>query len=147
MPEIVISAAHPSDLPAIRDLISEAGLPLDGFGGVAADVIVARDEASIVIGTASLEHHGRNGLIRSVAVDPAHRGGGVGSALAGAVEARALSNGFESVYLLTETAQRFFSGRGYQVVARDSAPGPIAESVEWSQACGVSAIAMMRAVV
>jgi amino-acid N-acetyltransferase len=141
-----IGAAHPSDLAVVRDLLVAAGLPLDGFGAVAADVVVARDETSAVVGTASLEHYGDDGLIRSVAVAADHRGEGIGSALAEAIEKRAADSGFSAVYLLTDTAETFFARRGYRVVARESAPDAVRASIEWSQACGVSAIPMMRTI-
>lgn len=139
---ITIGRAHPSDLTTVRDLIRRAGLPLDGLGQAPADVFVARSGAEVV-GTAALERHGGHGLLRSLAVSEQHRGTGVGSRLAEAAEERARDLGLDGVYLLTDTAPAFFTGRGYVVIERDAAPEPVMVSVEWAVACGESAVPMV----
>ncbi len=139
---IAIESARPSDLPAVRDLIESVGLPLDGFGEVPTEVFVAREGESVV-GTASLETHGGDGLLRSVAVDELWRGDGIGDALVRAAEVQAHRIGLAAVYLLTDTAGEFFAGRGYLVIDRDAGPVPIMASIEWSVACGETAIPMM----
>jgi len=139
---IAIESARTSDLPSVRDLILAAGLPLDGFGAVPTETYVARDRG-VVVGTASLETHGGDGLLRSVAVDEIRRGERIGAALAGAAEARAREAGLAGVYLLTETAPDFFAHRGYVVIDRDAGPGPIMASVEWSVGCGDTAVPML----
>lgn len=139
---ITVERATDADLSAIRDVVAAAGLPLDGLGDVPTDFIVARDDGRVV-GTAALEHHGGHGLLRSVAVIETLRRGGVGSRLVDAAELSAREAGLAGVYLLTDTAEEFFAGRGYRVIARDAGPGAIMASVEWSEACGVSAVPMM----
>jgi len=139
---ITIESAQPSDLPVVRDLIESVGLALDGFGAVPTEVFVALDGGE-VLGTASLENHGGHGLLRSVAVEENRRGCGIGGALAGAAETYAREVGLDGVFLLTETAQVFFAGRGYSVIDRDAGPGPVMESIEWTSACGEDAIPMV----
>ena len=137
-----IDAAGPDDLAIVRSLVASAGLPLDGLGShEPTTVLVARDGGHVV-GTASLERHGSDGLVRSVAVVEEHRGSGVGSALTDAVMSEANAQGLRALYLLTETAPDFFAARGFQRIARDDAPAGVAASIEWSEACGESAIPM-----
>ncbi len=141
---IAVDRARPDELDAVERLVLEAGLPLDGFGEVPTEVFVVRS-GSAIVGTAALETHDGHALLRSVAVSEAHRGSGVGSALVAAAEDHAAGEDLEGPYLLTETAEGFFAGRGYRAIARTGGPGPIMASVEWATACGESAVPMVRA--
>lgn len=130
-----------SDLPDIRVLVADAGLPLDGLGVVPTDFFVAREDDAVV-GTAALEHHSGHGLLRSVVVAESHRGSGIGTRLVAAAERAARDAGLAGIYLLTETAEDFFAARGYRVIARDAGPAAVMSSVEWSEACSVNAVPM-----
>jgi amino-acid N-acetyltransferase len=138
---VTIRPCVASQLPLVRELISSAGLPLDGFGSVPSDVFVAVDD-DVIVGSATLEHHSGHGLLRSVAVAADRRGEGIGSALVEATEHHATGLGFDGLFLLTETAADFFADRGYEVIERDGAPGPIVASTEWAVACGATAVPM-----
>lgn len=139
---ITIDAAGSDDLAAVRSLVAAAELPLDGLGEVTTRFFVARAGDEIV-GAVAVERHGAHALLRSLVVDPGVRGRGVGAALADQAEAHAREVGLDGVYLLTETVPGFFSARGYRTIGRDSAPEPVMGSVEWSEACGESAVPMM----
>lgn len=141
MTEIV--PAGTSDLGAVRTLLVEAGLPLDGLMAVVTVPFVARDGDRIVAAVA-LERHGEDGLLRSLVVGPEHRDMGLGTALLDAAESEALRLGLGAVYLLTETASRFFAGRGYDRIDRADAPQAIMKSVEWSAACADTAVPMRK---
>jgi len=138
-----IESADRSDLPTIRELLVDAGLPVDGLFEVPTSLFVARD-GDLVVGAVALERHGDDGLLRSLVVDPSQRGKGIGSGLAGAAEAAALRQGMEGVYLLTETAADFFARQGYEPIPRDGAPEAVMASIEWTVACGASAVPMRK---
>ena len=129
-----IERATAGDLPAVEALLASAGLPLDGVAGAFGSGVVARDEGRIV-GCAAVEIYGPAALIRSVAVDPAARGHGLGSALVAAVEALARDAGAHEAYLLTETAEAWFPRFGYAPIARAEAEPAIGRSVEFTVAC------------
>ena len=140
---MTIDTADQADLEAVRGLLTDAGLPVDGLMQVPTSLFVAR-VGDQVVGAVALERHGPDGLLRSLVVDPAQRGAGIGSALADAAEREAARQGLAGVYLLTETAEGFFAGRGYDTIPRDGAPPPVTASVEWSVACGDSAVPMLK---
>ena len=129
-----IDRATGSDLPAVEALLTSAGLPLDGVGAAFRSGVVARD-AGRIVGCAAVELYGPAALVRSVAVDPAARGHGVGSALVAAVEAFARDAGAHEAYLLTETAASWFPRLGYAPIARAEAEPAIGSSVEFTVAC------------
>lgn len=130
--------------PAIEALLVEAGLPLDGARGAFSLGVVAR-EGEQIVGAAAVESYGSIGLLRSVVVRPDRRGTGLGAALVDAAEARARAAGIAELYLLTDSAERFFGHRGYAARSRSAAPAPIADSVEFRVACADTAVLMARA--
>lgn len=140
---VTIERATGNDLPAVETLLASAGLPLDGVGAAFRSGVVARDGGRIV-GCAAVEFYGPAALVRSVAVDPAARGTGVGSALLAAVEGLARDAGAHEAYLLTETAEAWFPRFGYAPIARAEAEPAIGTSVEFAVACTQACAAFHR---
>jgi N-acetylglutamate synthase-like GNAT family acetyltransferase len=140
---VPVRAAGPDDLTAIRGLLSDAGLPLDGAGEAFAHGVVATADDTVV-GAAAIERYGRDGLLRSVVVAPVLRGTGMGRALVGAAEALARDLGIRDLYLLTETASDWFPRLGYAAMERAAAPDGIAGSWEFRFACVERGVLMHR---
>jgi GNAT superfamily N-acetyltransferase len=78
--DVTITKARPDDGPELLQLLRTSGLPLDGVLDHLPTALVARSEARIV-GSAVLELYGEGALLRSVAVDTAARGTGLGRQL------------------------------------------------------------------
>ncbi|MCB1748753.1 MAG: GNAT family N-acetyltransferase [Gammaproteobacteria bacterium] len=97
-----------------------------------------------LVGVIGLECHGRDALLRSLAVCAERRGQGIGTRLVGALEARARGAGVERLWLLTETAASFFAARGYRRVDRAAAPAALAASREFAALCPATATCMAR---
>lgn len=96
------------------------------------------------VGVGGLEVNGTAGLLRSVVVEEAYRGQGVGGALVAALEERAADNGVGTLYLLTTTAAPFFAARGYEELDRERVPPAIRETTEFAELCPASATCMHR---
>lgn len=126
---------------AAARLLATAGLP--ALGGPA-DVLVALGEGGAVVGTVALETYGDDGLLRSLAVHPAHRGWGVGARLVAALEAHARDLGLDSLALLTTTAAPFFAARGYREVERAEVPKAVRASSEFRGVCPSSATCFVK---
>lgn len=139
---MTIGLARASDLPAVLALLAHHRLPAAGLEAYTDTVLVARD-AHRVVGSAALEPHGAAALLRSVAVDDAWRGTGLGQRLTAAALDLARTRGVRTVYLLTETAAGFFPRFGFQPVARDAVAPAVRGSVEFTSACPASAVAMV----
>ena len=97
-----------------------------------------------IVAAGALERHGSDALLRSLVVAPEVRSSGIGSGIVAALERLADENGVGGVYLLTDTAARFFAQRGYRRIGRDDAPEAVQASVEWSVACDKTAVPMAR---
>ena len=138
--------AAPAELVAILELLRRATLPTsDVESRTRAEFWVTTDDGRVT-GAVGLERHGRDGLLRSLVVDPADRDRGLGGALVEAVERDARASGIRRLVLLTETAQSFFERRGDVVTPRDSIMGPVAESAEFRSLCPASATCMTRSI-
>jgi amino-acid N-acetyltransferase len=138
-----IKRAAADDWPAIRDLLTEAGLPLDGAAEAFATGVVA-SHGDRLVGCAAIESYDGAALLRSVAVVPDQRGTGVGTSLIHAIEDLARDGRVMSVILLTETAEHWFSRLGYASIDRSSVPADVAGSIEFVTACSANAVAMRR---
>jgi len=142
-------AATVDDTPAILQLLTGAGLPVDGVADLLAtdarQFVVAETNARDVVAVAGLEVCCNNALLRSVAVRDDWQRHGLGQQLVQRVVCEAESRGIEALYLLTMTAEHYFPRFGFDVVARDAVPAEIANTVEFKSACPASATAMTRA--
>jgi amino-acid N-acetyltransferase len=137
-----IEAARSGDLPAILSLLERGGLPAAGLDQHLEAAVVAR-EGTRVLGCAAVEQYGDAGLLRSVAVDPSSRGLGLGIRLTEAALTLARSRGVRTVYLLTETAARFFPRFGFRPISREEVAPAVRRSVEFTEVCAVTAQAMV----
>jgi len=137
---IVLRAAVPEDLEAVRALLRDAKLPLEGVEsqfGEAWTVAVRREGR--IVGTAAVETYGACGLLRSAVVVPPLRGLGLGEALTRNRLAWARARGVREVWLLTTTAADFFDRFGFVPVDRAAAPPALQGSAEFGGACPAGA--------
>jgi amino-acid N-acetyltransferase len=95
-------------------------------------------------GLVGLEMFGDVALLRSLVVAPAGRNTGSGSALVKHAEEHARGRGVRSIYLLTTTAEAFFSRRGYAAASRDAAPAAIKTTREFAGICPASSAFMSK---
>ena len=97
-----------------------------------------------LVGCAGVDMLGEVGLLRSVAVDEAHRGTGLGKELVAAAEELAREEGVQTLYLLTDTAEGFFAGLGYRKVPREEAPADVAGTQQFAKLCPSSSSFMAK---
>lgn len=143
-PRVVIRTATASQLPQVRRLLDEAGLPTaDLVEPGPRSTFVALDGAAVV-GAVAIEPYAEAGLLRSLVVAPGWRGLGVGQALVAALEAHARAIGLERLVLLTQTAEAFFVARGYRSYERAQVPAAMRASPEFSSLCPASAACLSK---
>jgi arsenate reductase len=147
MADFTIAPATHDDERAIRALLLAADLPIDGLAiDFPVGYAVAR-RGNVVVGCAGLEHYGRDGLLRSVAVTPSERGNGIGVALVQDRLRAAQTGGLDSVYLLTTTAPAFFRQLGFDPCERSGVPPAVGSSPEFASICPTSAACLRWRVV
>ena len=143
-----IRRAGQSDWSAVRRLLQERNLPLDGAEQHLASFLVATEEGKgAVVGAVGLERYGDIGLLRSLAVAENLGKHGVGTALVHALIEQARGSGMRALFLLTTTAADWFPRFGFISVRREDLPASLAASDELRGACPASAVAMRLSLV
>ena len=142
----MIEAARDEDLPEVRELLQQLGLPLEGVDEHVRTMLVAREDGHVV-GTAALELYADGVLLRSVAVEPRWQGKQIGHELTEAALHLARAHNAEEVFLLTTTAEGFFPKFGFERTTRDEIPPAVQASVEVGLACPASATVMRKRLV
>lgn len=153
-----IEKAGRDDLARIESMLTAANLPTEGVAPLIESFFVIRDKSGHVAAAAVIEWHEEpargeptrgepthesNGLLRSVVVDPEHRGQGLGKNIVRAV----MDSTDRDLYLLTESATQFFRRLGFESIDRSLAPPALRQSEEFRCLCGESAAFMRRSVV
>jgi protein-tyrosine-phosphatase/N-acetylglutamate synthase-like GNAT family acetyltransferase len=141
MPIVAATAADGSD---VRKLLDASGLPTaDVTAALLSNFLVQHDRADLVA-VGGLEFGANSALIRSVAVAPSKRGGGLGRQMVQALETLVRGRGCHQLYLLTTSAEAYFAKLGYERVPRESAPAGIRATQEFSSLCPTSSSLMVK---
>jgi amino-acid N-acetyltransferase len=130
--------------PQVEQLLATCNLPASDLSPEHLEHFFACGVAGAPKGVVGLELYGQVALLRSLAVAADCRGMGCGKALVAKAESYARSGGVTELYLLTTTAERFFERLGYTRAARESAPGEIRRTQEFSDLCPSSAAFMVK---
>ena len=130
------------DLSLARQLLSEAGLPIDDL--TIERLALVAEQNGEVAGVIGLERFAGMGLLRSLVVSAQHRRSGLGKALVGALERMALDGDMAELWLLTIDADAWFARLGYEAQARELAPAEIRQTEEFSNLCPGDAVLMRK---
>jgi amino-acid N-acetyltransferase len=95
-------------------------------------------------GLVGVEFYGADALLRSLVVAETARTLGIGSALVQHAEDYAATRRVSAMYLLTTTAEAFFSRRGYRRIDRARAPPAIQSTPEFAGLCPASSAFMIK---
>lgn len=138
---LTMRPATRQDWPAIKRMLLAEGLPLDGAQEHLARFTVGEAAGQLVC-AGGLEVYGADALLRSVVVDTESRGKGWGKQLLIQLTEQAAGLGVTKLYLLTTTADAYFSRLGYGAVSRSRIPEQLKLSRELQGACPASATVM-----
>jgi amino-acid N-acetyltransferase len=138
---LAIRPATSHDWPAIKRLLLAEQLPLDGAQEHLARFTVGEAGGRLVC-AGGLEVYGADALLRSVVVDTESRGKGWGRQLLVHLTEQAAGLGVTKLYLLTTTAEAYFTRLGYGAVSRSRVPEQLKRSREFQGACPASATVM-----
>ena len=140
---IHIETAQPDEKEIVVALLEQGDLLIEDLPEGLPDFVLAKDEETPV-GVAGLESFGTVGLLRSVAVDPAHQGKGIAAQLIDRLLATADATHLHELFLITTTADGYFTRYGFVPVSRDTVPEAIRQTQQFSDLCSSLAIVMKR---
>ena len=141
-----VTFASAEDEKQIKDLLAASALHYHDIepSQLHHFLVVKNNTASSVIGVVGLEPRGDVALLRSLAVAGACRRQGMATQLVSKIEEYARSKNIDTIYLLTLTAEDFFSTRGYHKTDRKSAPPALQETTEFKSLCPQTAVCMKK---
>ncbi len=131
-------------LAEIGQLLSACELPISDLSLSRPVLFFGSRSETRLVGVIGLEVFGSVALLRSLAVAPSHRNHGLGTSLVAFAEAHAASLGIESLFLLSTTAEAFFTKLGYSPASREDAPAPIKATAQFSGLCPASSAFMCK---
>jgi amino-acid N-acetyltransferase len=131
-------------LAEIKQLLSACELPTADISPSKSLLFFGCRSDAKLVGVIGLEVYDTVALLRSLAVDPTHRKHGLGKSLVDFAEVHASSLGVELLYLLTTTADAFFSRLGYSPASREDAPSFIKTTSQFSGLCPTSSVFMCK---
>ncbi|MFN0214209.1 MAG: arsenic resistance N-acetyltransferase ArsN2 [Saprospiraceae bacterium] len=138
---ILLKNASPAEVHALIDFLQKVNLPTSDLPSDLSGFTLAFDGNEIV-GSAGLELLGILGLLRSVAVAETHRDQQLGQQLFAAALDYARSHEVQEVFLITNTADRYFAKKGFQELERSQVPDEIAQTEQFSGLCPSTAVVM-----
>jgi N-acetylglutamate synthase-like GNAT family acetyltransferase len=141
--ELTIREATSWDIHLIQALLREVELPVESVDSSITKFYTGMQE-DVLAGVAGFEFYGDDVLLRSVAVKPGLQKNGLGHQLTDWMIQEAKKRDVRRIVLLTETAERFFTQKGFKAVDRKSIENDaMKQSSEFTFACPSSAVCMV----
>ena len=132
---VSLKRSHISDIEA---LLERCDLPFsDCSEHIQNFVGVIKSDNLIAIG--AVQYEDSVALLRSIAVHPDSRGQGLASAITHHLIEQARSREVRQLYILTETAETYFSQFGFYSIPRQAAPVRIQATRQFESLCPSSA--------
>lgn len=131
--DYTIRRAESGDVPAIAVLLEENGLTPLGVAEAPENFLVL--EHSGIAAVIGMEIRGDSGLLRSLVVRLRDRKKCFGVRMTAVIIDLARAQGVRTIYLLTETAERFFERAGFVAARREDIPTPLMQSSALDKVC------------
>jgi amino-acid N-acetyltransferase len=131
-------------LNSIINLLKDSGLPYKDISLEKSLMFSYLDDHGNIIGSGGLEFYGPYALLRSVAVRKDLQGKAIGKRIVNDLFEKAKEKNARAIYLLTETANKYFSRLQFHDVDRNNVPQEIRSSSEFSNVCPTSSACMMK---
>ncbi len=138
---ILLKNVRPAQAPDLIDFLQKVNLPTTDLPKDLSGFTLAL-EGEQIVGSAGMELLGDIGLLRSVAVAETHRNHKLGQRLFSAALDYARSHDVREVFLITNTAERYFEKNGFRQAERSTTPDEIAQTEQFSALCPSTAAVM-----
>lgn len=143
--DIKIRTAVPGDYDPVCSLLQTEQLPISDLRPDLDHFLIAESN-DIPVAVIGLDPYGKDGLLRSMIVKQEFRSHGIASKLVTELESYARKQGIEMLYLVTNTAEDYFSRKGFNIIARTDVPDNVAVSAEFNGLCPASSTLMRKSI-
>ena len=141
---VTVSGVRVEEAAAVKALLTACDLHTDDLDAEKLRHFIAARKGDAVVGVVGLEIVSPHALLRSLAVDEARRGQGIGAQLVEAIERYARLMGVTTLYVLTMTAEKFLSRCAFLRTSRREAPPSLQALEEFKTLCPDSAVCMRK---
>ena len=142
--KITLSGLRNGEEEEVVGLIAACGLPVEDLTPDKLRHFVVARKGDHPVGVVGIDISGDNSLLRSLAVSEAYRGRGIAKKLVASLERYAMSHRIDTLYLLTTSAVKFFSGLGYAEIERSDVPDEIQATREFTSLCSETDACMRK---
>jgi amino-acid N-acetyltransferase len=139
----VIRIATSDDFDAVVRLLKTDSLPTNDLLPSLSHFFVAEDKNEVV-GVIGLEMFKENGLLRSMVVDRSHRKQALAATLLDTLLKYAADKHVEKLFLITTTAEEYFSRKGFSAISREAVPSTIRTCSQFTSLCPSTATVMKK---
>ncbi|MFW9906576.1 MAG: arsenic resistance N-acetyltransferase ArsN2 [Candidatus Thorarchaeota archaeon] len=130
----LITKSSTHDLPEVLKLLKQVDLPTEGVKEHFHNFFIIKKD-DMTVGCAGIEIYEHVGLLRSLAIHPSFQGKGNGHQMVNKIEEYSAEKGISKIYLLTETAEKFFLKLGYKIIPREETDLKIKQTIEFTTLC------------
>jgi len=141
--QIIIRHATENDLEGIKTLLESVSLPSADIDEHINNFLVLENTGNLVA-TIGIEKYGETALLRSLAVKKEFQYDGYGRKLYQRFILLAEEIGVKYIYLLTTTAETYFSRKGFRRISRNEVPEEIKNTTEYSTLCPSDSVCMVK---
>ncbi|WP_109479660.1 arsenate reductase (glutaredoxin) [Paraburkholderia sp. C35] len=142
----IVARAIPGDEAAFTQALHDAGLPTDDLSDPHRVFFSFSTLTGVHLGYGGFEQYGSDALVRSVVVERAQRGKGIGRNLLAVLLRAAFDAGARTAWLLTTSEAAFFEKAGFRQSSRDTAPATILTTRQAAGLCPSGATLLTRAI-
>jgi len=135
------------DIDLVKNILSEENLPYSDIEKIVDCIFIVENEDGSLVGIAALETYGKVALLRSLVIKKSERNKSYGSLILTHIEKIGAKRRIEEIYLLTESAEMYFSHHGFEEILRNIVPAEIRNSSQFSSLCPSSAKVMRKYIV
>mgnify|MGYP001403566701 CR=1 FL=1 len=141
--ELVIQPAIRSNMNAVSELLHDNQLPTEDIFEQKIKFFIALIN-NVIVGTIGVEKYQHTGLQRSLAVDKEFRNLHIGKKLLNHLFDYCSAEKIRKLYLLTTTAEEYFTRFGFQKIDRVNIPEVISQTKEFQDICPLTATTMYK---
>lgn len=141
--KLLVRTAISNDFSFIVELLKNASLPTVDINPSLSHFFVA-ELNNVIIGVIGLEIYNENALLRSMVVSPEYRNRSVATMLLTALTNYAAEKRVEKLFLITTSAEGYFSRKGFCTVSREDVPLSILSCPEFTTLCPSTATVMKK---
>ncbi|ULQ51814.1 arsenic resistance N-acetyltransferase ArsN2 [Flavihumibacter fluvii] len=142
--ELFIEPAAAEDFSSVCALLESEQLPISDLRKDMKHFFLAII-GETTVGAIGLDPYGSAGLLRSMIVLPGYRHMGIAAYLVETLETHAKQQAIKELFLITNTAEGFFTKMGFNKISKDQLPVTVASSAEFNGLCPASSSIMKKA--